>query len=134
LWQVLTSCEERRLEEYEKIGWWDFIDADNRSKEYQNYLGIGQTKVLVASDPKSANARTIATIGLQLIFNLFSSSGTDRILNGPTNDVWITPWLEYLLSKGVKYHTDVQVQTIHCNKEKIVSISLGKRSSKKKLK
>jgi uncharacterized protein with NAD-binding domain and iron-sulfur cluster len=31
IWQILTSCSERRLNEYEKIGWWDFIGAEQRS-------------------------------------------------------------------------------------------------------
>src|SRR5215470_9792460 len=27
VWQVMTSCEERRLTEYEQTPWWDFIGA-----------------------------------------------------------------------------------------------------------
>ncbi|MGZ4106971.1 MAG: NAD(P)-binding protein, partial [Tumebacillaceae bacterium] len=30
LWQVMTSCDDRRLQEYQKIAWWDFIDAGSR--------------------------------------------------------------------------------------------------------
>src|SRR4029078_6346423 len=30
-WQILTSCEERRIGEYEKSTWWEFIDDHNRS-------------------------------------------------------------------------------------------------------
>ena len=30
IWQILTSCSERRLNEYEKIGWWDFVGAGQR--------------------------------------------------------------------------------------------------------
>ena len=28
VWQIVTSCRERRNEEYEKIGWWEFIGAE----------------------------------------------------------------------------------------------------------
>ena len=28
LWQILTSCGERRLAEYERINWWEFVDAE----------------------------------------------------------------------------------------------------------
>lgn len=38
LWQILTSCDDRRLAEYEKICWWDFIEASSRSIEYQDFL------------------------------------------------------------------------------------------------
>ena len=41
IWQILTSCAERRLEEYERIGWWDFIGAEQRSDAYQKLFGIG---------------------------------------------------------------------------------------------
>src|SRR6266566_4135691 len=26
-WQILTSCAQRRLEEYERTSWWEFVDA-----------------------------------------------------------------------------------------------------------
>ena len=39
---------------------------------------------------------------------------SDRLLNGPTNDVWIHPWLDYLESHGVKYHFNCDVQSIQC--------------------
>ena len=29
---LLTTCEQRRVAEYEKIPWWDFIDAGNKSE------------------------------------------------------------------------------------------------------
>ena len=38
---LLTSCQERRLAEYENIAWWDFVDAKNKSLSYQRYLGEG---------------------------------------------------------------------------------------------
>jgi hypothetical protein len=41
IWQILTSCSERRLEEYERIGWWEFIGAEQRSEAYQKFFGIG---------------------------------------------------------------------------------------------
>jgi 15-cis-phytoene desaturase len=31
---LLTTCEERRVTEYEKIAWWDFIDAAHKSAAY----------------------------------------------------------------------------------------------------
>src|SRR6516225_11394007 len=37
-WQILTSCEARRIGEYEKISWWEFIDAETRSASYQKFL------------------------------------------------------------------------------------------------
>src|SRR5215467_10254253 len=41
IWQILTSCEERRIGEYEKTGWWDFVGAEGRSAAYQKFLAGG---------------------------------------------------------------------------------------------
>jgi hypothetical protein len=35
------------------------------------------------------------------------------VLNCPTNDVWIDPWLAHLRSLGVDYRCEHQVQAIH---------------------
>ena len=34
------------------------------------------------------------------------------MLNGPTNDVWIDPWLTYLRGRGVEYHLNARVRSI----------------------
>jgi len=117
LWQVLTSCEARRLDEYEKLGWWYFIGADRRSEAYQQFMAEGMTRSLVAAQAKTASTRTNGDILLQLLFNLVEPGvGADRVLNGPTNEVWIGPWLEHLTRAGVRYHTDARVLALECAK------------------
>jgi uncharacterized protein with NAD-binding domain and iron-sulfur cluster len=113
IWQILTSCSERRLNEYEKIGWWDFIGAEQRSDAYQKLFGIGLTRSLVASQAKLASTRTVGDIYTQLAFNLAEPEiSGDRVLNGPTNDVWIDPWLTYLRGQGVEYYLNAGVRSI----------------------
>jgi uncharacterized protein with NAD-binding domain and iron-sulfur cluster len=113
IWQILTSCSERRLNEYEKIAWWDFIGAKQRSDAYQKFFGIGLTRSLVAAQAKLASTRTIGDIYTQLAFNLAEPEiSGDRVLNGPTNDVWIDPWLTYLRRQGVEYHLNARVRSI----------------------
>jgi uncharacterized protein with NAD-binding domain and iron-sulfur cluster len=110
VWQIVTSCRERRMEEYEKLGWWDFIEADRHSPEYQKLLGHGITRSLVAAKARSASTKTIGDIFVQLLFDIVTPGpSTDRVLNGPTNDVWIDPWLTYLKAKGVRYHFGARV-------------------------
>jgi uncharacterized protein with NAD-binding domain and iron-sulfur cluster len=116
LWQLITSCPERRLGEYEKISWWSFIGADNFSDEYRSLLAKGLTESLVASKAKLASARTVGDILLQLILDLLNPTiSTDRLLNGPTNEVWIYPWLAHLQDLGVEYHFDSLVTAINCD-------------------
>jgi uncharacterized protein with NAD-binding domain and iron-sulfur cluster len=113
IWQILTSCSERRMDEYEKVGWWEFIGAEQRSDAYQKFFGIGLTRSLVAAKAKVASTRTIGDMYVQYFFNLAEPGiSADRVLNGPTNDVWIDPWLTYLRGRGVEYHLNARVRSI----------------------
>jgi uncharacterized protein with NAD-binding domain and iron-sulfur cluster len=126
LWQFLTSCEERRMAEYERTNWWDFIEADTRSTAYQTYFGNGITRSLVAAKARRASTRTIGTIFLQIVFDiLLPGVAADRVLNGPTNDVWIDPWLAYLQERGVVYHFDSDVRAIQCQRGVVSSATVA---------
>jgi uncharacterized protein with NAD-binding domain and iron-sulfur cluster len=116
-WEFITSCEERRLVEYERINWWDFIEAGSRSAAYQKFFGNGITRSLVAAKARRASAKTIGDIFVQIAFEiLLPGVAADRVLNGPTSDVWINPWLEHLRRLGVTYHLDADVRSIRCEK------------------
>jgi uncharacterized protein with NAD-binding domain and iron-sulfur cluster len=117
MWEFLTSCEERRLVEYERINWWDFIEAGSRSAGYQKFFGNGITRSLVAAKARRASTKTIGDIFVQIVFEiLLPGVAADRVLNGPTSDVWINPWLEHLRRKGVTYHLDSDVRAVHCQR------------------
>ena len=116
IWQILTSCSERRMEEYERLGWWEFIGAEQRSDAYQKLFGIGCTRSVVAAQAKLASTKTIGDMFVQYFFNLAEPGiSADRVLNGPTNDVWIDPWLTYLHGRGVEYHLNARVRSIEMN-------------------
>lgn len=125
IWRIITSCEKRRFEEYEKIGWWEFIGAEGRSEGYKKFLAIGITRSLVAARPRTASAKTIGDIFVQLLFGILTPGvASDRLLNGPTNLVWVQPWLDYLRSLGVTYHFDAEVKAINCASGKIQSATV----------
>jgi uncharacterized protein with NAD-binding domain and iron-sulfur cluster len=110
---VATSCPERRLAEYENIPWWDFIAAPRMSKTYQAYLGQGLTRSLVAMRAEESSTRTVGATQLQLLYGLISPDGVfDRLLSGPTNDVWIYPWTQYLEKLGVQFYPGTRVVKI----------------------
>jgi uncharacterized protein with NAD-binding domain and iron-sulfur cluster len=120
LLQVATSCAERRLAEYENIAWWQFIDAANKSKAYQAYLGEGVTRSLVAMRAEESSTRTVGVTDLQLLYGLMSPGGIfDRLLSGPTSDVWISPWTQYLQKLGVQVHTSSRITQIRINGRRV---------------
>jgi uncharacterized protein with NAD-binding domain and iron-sulfur cluster len=131
VWQFITSCDERRLNEYEKISWWEFIGAEERSRDYQKFFAHGFTRSLVASQAQLASAFTVGSMHSQMLFDVADPTvpASDRLLNGPTNDVWIEPWLYYLESQGVKYHMQCDVRTIDCSAGMIRSITVRDKQS-----
>ena len=46
---LLTSCDERRFEQWEQQSWWDYTGAERRSAAYQRFLADGLTRTLVAA-------------------------------------------------------------------------------------
>jgi uncharacterized protein with NAD-binding domain and iron-sulfur cluster len=125
IFTILTSCQDRRLAEYEKITWWDFCDADNKSQAYRDYVVVGLTRSLVAMKPKLASTRTVGDIFIQLMLDLGTPfQELDRLLNGPTNSVWIDPWVSYLGTLGVKIHWKSPVTSIQMSGGTIASVTV----------
>lgn len=133
VWQILTSCPERRLAEYEAIGWWDFVGAAGRSAAYQKFLAAGITRSLVAAKAAKASTRTIGDVFVQLMLTIVNplAGSTDRVLDGPTNLVWIDPWRTHLEARGVRWRTRAEVERILCSGGRVAGVVVdegGERS------
>ncbi|MFI9586243.1 FAD-dependent oxidoreductase [Streptomyces sp. NPDC052236] len=102
----LTSCDERRDQTWESVPWWDFIRAAQMSYDYQRILAIGLTRNIVATKAEEASTRTVARILEAFVFNALGRGADgplDRILNAPTNEAWIDPWVAHLEKLGVRF-------------------------------
>ena len=77
------------------------MQADKRSEAFRQYLADGLTRTLVAARATEMSARTGGLILVQLLLDL-SRAGerADRVLDAPTSDAWIAPWVAYLRSRG----------------------------------
>jgi uncharacterized protein with NAD-binding domain and iron-sulfur cluster len=107
---LLTSCDERRYEQWELQSWWEFVAADDRSEQFRKFLADGLTRTLVAARAREMSARTGGLILAQLLFDLTRAGGrADRVLDAPTNDAWIDPWVEHLRTLGVEIRLDSPV-------------------------
>jgi uncharacterized protein with NAD-binding domain and iron-sulfur cluster len=112
---ILTSCQQRRLAEYEQIDWWRFIAADDKSEAYRKFLAVGLTRSLVALQAQEASTRTIGDILIQLLLGIYSPfTEFDRVLDGPTSEIWLEPWLHHLQALGVRYRRGSRVVAIDC--------------------
>ncbi len=130
----LTSCDQRRIEEWENMTWWDFVDAEHRSPAFKKFLAIGMTRALVAAKAEEMSARTGASILWQLIFcTSIPGRHADGVLNGPTSERWIDPWVKYLRgSLKVGLHTGYEVSQIDCDGSRITGVTVSNAAGSKR--
>jgi uncharacterized protein with NAD-binding domain and iron-sulfur cluster len=111
---LLTSCDERRYEQWELQSWWDYTGAERRSAAFQRFLADGLTRTLVAARGREMSARTGGMILVQLLQDLARIGGrADRVLDAPTSEVWIDPWVAHLRSRGVEVRLSAPVEALH---------------------
>jgi uncharacterized protein with NAD-binding domain and iron-sulfur cluster len=121
----LTASDERRLGELERVSWWDFIGADRRSEGYQIYYARALTRALVAVRAERGSTRTTASTFLQLALDLLARGRSfDRVLDGPTSDVWIRPWVQHLCASGVELVSSARIESIRCEKRQITGVTI----------
>ena len=131
---LATSCEARFDDEYEETTFWDFIDAKSRSENYRRYLGQGMTRSLVAMRAEDSSTRTVGRILLQLFYGILVPGRVfDRLLTGPTNDVWIDPWQAHLRDLGVTLVPNAVMREFHVQGKRISSVSVERAGQLKQV-
>jgi 15-cis-phytoene desaturase len=122
---IMTSCRERRIAEYDNIPWLEFLNVGNKSEQFNKLIAKGITRLLVAMRAEEASTRTVGTILIQILGDILTPGDTaDRVLNGPTNDVWIDPWVKYLERRNVKFVNKANVTQLHCKGHRISSVTI----------
>ncbi len=117
--ELLTSCEQRRREELDQVTWWDFLEADRMSDRYRAQL-VDATQALVAIQPRRASARTVGRVYAQMLVGQVDPRvQAERILDGPTSEVWLEPWREHLESLGVEVVTGARVTGLELSGRRI---------------
>jgi|KBSSwiStaDraftv2_1062776.scaffolds.fasta_scaffold36426_2 geranylgeranyl pyrophosphate synthase/uncharacterized protein with NAD-binding domain and iron-sulfur cluster len=132
IWQILTSCPQRRIGEYERTSWWEFVGAEQRSASYQKFLAAGITRSLVAAKARKASTRTIGDVFVQLMLTIVNpiAGSTDRVFDGPTNLVWIDPWRTFLESRGVQYRCNAEVDEILCAGGRVAGVAVRENGAR----
>jgi uncharacterized protein with NAD-binding domain and iron-sulfur cluster len=121
---LLTSCDERRFEQWELQSWWEFVGAERRSAAFRKFLADGLTRTLVAARAREMSARTGGLILAQIVFDLTRAGGrSDRVLDAPTNEAWIDPWVAHLRAKGVDLRLDSPVQGLTVRDGRIAGVT-----------
>jgi uncharacterized protein with NAD-binding domain and iron-sulfur cluster len=108
---LLGSCDERRLEQWERASWWAYVEAEQRSAGFQKLREI--------------SARTGGLILCQLLFDLTRAGGrADRLLDAPTSEAWIDPWTAHLRALGATLRSGCEVAGIDCDGRRITGVTI----------
>lgn len=103
-----TSCDERRLGQWDSVSWSDYVRADWWSEEYRRMVADGMIRNLAAMKSSDASTHSIGLVGEATAMSAGGrgnepGASVDRVLNGSTSEVWLEPWIGHLHSLGVQF-------------------------------
>ena len=131
----LTSSEERRYGQWEHTTWWDFVRADGKSEEYRRIIARGLTRSLVAAKETVASTRTIGNMAEAFVMNIMQRGNDgqlDRVLNAPTNEAWIDPWVAHLKRLGVRFKVGQTIEALDVRRGRIESARARDRKGRRR--
>jgi uncharacterized protein with NAD-binding domain and iron-sulfur cluster len=104
----VTSCDERRLGQWEHLAWKDFIREDDMSEEYRLVVSRSLVRNLAATKSSDASTHSIGLVGEASAMSLMGrgndeNASFDRVLDGPTSEVWLQSWIALLRDLGVRF-------------------------------
>lgn len=105
--KFMMSAESRRAQQFDRLSWYEFTNCDSPllSDQYR-ILSTTLPRTMVAMDGRHGSAYTLGKICCQTMFldPLRAQTSADRVLNGPTDDSWLSPWYQHLVAQGVRFH------------------------------
>ncbi|MGH4007526.1 MAG: FAD-dependent oxidoreductase [Pseudonocardiaceae bacterium] len=125
----VTSSDERRLGQWENITWNDFIRADKMSEEYRRMFADGLVRNLVATKSNEASAHSIGLISEATAWSILGrgnepGGSVDRVLDGPTGEQLIDPWVAHLHTLGVEFRVGRTVESLHLVENSVASATI----------
>lgn len=116
--RLMWMCRERFFAELGDISYADFLQLHRRSARAQAFFAA-LPQIFVAARP-NAEAAAIAPIILKALFHLTSNpAALDNLklpsvmmMNGPTSERMIDPWIRHLQSRGVDILFDTRIDDI----------------------
>jgi len=106
----MCSCQERVDNVWANVTWNNFMDGDNKSDNFKAYIIKGFTRNLGALKADTACTKTSGNAVTQFLFNMtIKGQILDRSLDGPTTNVFINYWIEFLQNQGVVFYKQTEL-------------------------
>lgn len=128
----VSSSDERRLGQWDRLTWADYVRADRFSDEYNKFVADGTIRNLAATKSKDASTHSIGLVGEATVWSILGlgnepGGSVDRVLNGATSEMWLNPWIAHLRGQGVRFNVGWEVDALTLSGGKIVSAAAGGR-------
>lgn len=118
----LSSCAARRTGQWERTSWADFIDADRYSDDYKKIIALPLSQIVQASKSEHTSADFSGWF-LELLINSMLGRHVNgsaiNILNRPTNEAFIDPWLDCLRELNVRLKLGAEVVGLTVNRGRV---------------
>ncbi|HEX6388021.1 MAG TPA: FAD-dependent oxidoreductase, partial [Solirubrobacteraceae bacterium] len=113
----VSSCDERRLGQWDDVSWKDFIREDQMSAEYRTVMSRSLVRNLAATKSSDASTHSIGLVGEASVMSLMGRGNDqdatfDRVLDGPTSEVWLDHWVAQLERLGVTFRVGWTVKRL----------------------
>ncbi|WP_034273186.1 hydroxysqualene dehydroxylase [Haloechinothrix halophila] len=125
-----TSCDERRLGQWDRLPWSDFIRAERMSDEYRAFLADGMIRNLAAMKSADASTHSIGLVGETTAWSAMGrgneeNASVDRVLDGETSERWLDPWIEHLRGLGVRFEVGWTLDGLQLDRGRITSATIS---------
>src|SRR5581483_2567855 len=131
----LTSCDERRFGQWDHVSWKDFIREDHMSAEYRAVASRSLVRNLAATKAEDASTHAIGLVGEASFMSLMGRGNDenatfDRVLDGPTSEVWLDAWTAMLQGMGVTFRVGWTLEALPMENDRIAHgrVSDGRRT------
>jgi uncharacterized protein with NAD-binding domain and iron-sulfur cluster len=133
LFVYVTSCDERRLGQWDHVSWKDFISEDCMSAEYRVVASRSLVRNLAATKAEEASTHAIGLVGEASFLSLMGRGNDenatfDRVLDGPTSEVWLDAWVERLQGMGVTFRLGSTLEALAVRNGRISEAVVRDRS------
>jgi uncharacterized protein with NAD-binding domain and iron-sulfur cluster len=130
LFVYLTSCDERRLGQWDWVSWKDFIREDHMSQEYRTVVSRSLVRNLAATKADEASTHAIGLVGEASFMSVMGRGNDrnatfDRVLDGPTSEVWLDTWSDLLRAQGVTFLTGWSLESLQVQDGRIRQAVIG---------
>ncbi|WP_158634179.1 polyprenyl diphosphate synthase [Amycolatopsis sp. WAC 04169] len=124
-----ASCDERRLGQWDKISWNDFLNADKMSVQFQRSFADGMIRNLAAIKSDEASTHSVGLVSEATIWSALGRGnepgGTvDRVLNGSTDEKLLSPWIDHLRNLGVEFKVGWSAEALRVSDGRVTALTL----------